>query len=435
MERAAGARALSGDPPAPARRGFRLLRYFSIASLIAILLATLGLALFFRQTALKQLIQVGEDNNVAVARVLAGTLRPSYAPLLAASNASGGGEARAAALHEAVLEAVRETQVVKLRIYDSNGRAIYSSDAQPAAEESSANPGVASALAGTVSTSLDQPDYFDAFGLILPHRSVLTSHVPVRRSAAGGVEAVLAVSSDVTPYYEQVRRTQTSLRFGAGVVVLLLYGALFLAVRRADRIIRSQEDQRQRDADTIRHLAHHDELTGLPNRKLFADRLSCAVSRARRSGQMAALMFIDLDRFKEVNDTLGHAAGDKVLRAAGQLLRDSLRTSDTVARMGGDEFTIILEDVADLDRVETVAEKIKSAFAAPVMTEDGVDVFVTPSIGITLYPRDGESAEALLNAADAAMYDAKAAGRNAWRFYQRAPTPAATARAPERTRA
>jgi diguanylate cyclase (GGDEF)-like protein len=270
---------------------------------------------------------------------------------------------------------------------------------------------------------------------VLSHRSVLTSHVPVRRAGADGVEAVLEVYSDVTPLYEQIRRTQTELRFAMATMVILLYGALFFVVKRADRIIRAQEDQRQRDADTIRHLAHHDELTGLPNRKLFADRLECAVARARRAGHMAALMFIDLDRFKEVNDTLGHAAGDKVLRAAGKLLRDSLRTSDTVARMGGDEFTIILEDVVDLDRVETVAKKIRSAFAAPVVTEDGVDVFVTPSIGITLYPRDADSAEALLNAADAAMYDAKAAGRNAYRFYRRAAGSTMTAAEPEPTRA
>ena len=129
-------------------------------------------------------------------------------------------------------------------------------------------------------------------------------------------------------------------------------------------------------------------------------------------------MFIDLDRFKEINDTRGHAVGDKVLEATGKRLRDLLRDVDTVARIGGDEFTIILEDVADAAHVKIVAEKIRQAFAVPVLTEDGVEIFVTPSTGIALYPIDVDNVDALVNAADSAMYDAKAAGRNAYRFYR-----------------
>jgi diguanylate cyclase (GGDEF)-like protein len=132
-------------------------------------------------------------------------------------------------------------------------------------------------------------------------------------------------------------------------------------------------------------------------------------------------MFIDLDRFKEINDTLGHAAGDETLQAAGRLLRNSLRDVDTVARLGGDEFTIILEDVLDITHVTTVAQKIVDAFSTPVTRLKGVDISVTPSIGITLYPGDGDTIEALLHAADAAMYDAKAAGRNTYRFSKPSP--------------
>ena len=408
------------EAPAGVTRRFRLLRYFAVASFIGIVLTAIGFSLFFRETALKQLIRLGEDNNVALARALAGTLRPHYAPLLGGTAADAHRPSRE--LHQAVLEAVRETRVVRLDIYDAAGRAIYSSDAHGTGSGGSAGTGFTEALAGRVSTQLNQPSAFDAFGLMLADHSVLTTHVPIRAPRSGEVEAVLALESDVTPFFVEIRRTQTTLRFGAAIVLVLLYAALLFVARRADKVIRIQDDQRERDADTIRHLAQHDELTGLPNRKLFADRLALALARAKRERKTAAVMFIDLDRFKEVNDTYGHAVGDRVLCGAGRLLRAALRTTDTVARHGGDEFTIILENVADVPSIETVAEKIRSAFMPPVIVEKSDGVFVTPSIGIALYPLDAEEPESLLNAADAVMYDAKAAGRDAYCFYGARPT-------------
>jgi diguanylate cyclase (GGDEF)-like protein len=400
----------------PARSGrFRLLRYFAIASLLGVLLAGMGFSLFFRETALKQLIRMGEDNNVALAHALAGTLRPYYTPLL--SGRTDDAHRSSSALHQVVLGAIRDTRVLKIAIYDTTGRAVYASDTGAVAAHGATAPGFAAAVAGTVSTHLDQPSAFDVLGLMRTDGSTVTTFMPVRAPRSADVEAVLALESDVTPLFEQIRRTQTTLRFGALTVLVLLFGVLFFVARRADKVIRTHDDQRQRDADTIRHLAQHDELTGLPNRKLFADRLAHALARAKRNKAMSAVMFIDLDRFKEVNDTYGHAVGDRVLCGAGRLLRAALRTTDTVARFGGDEFTIIIENVTDAQSVETVAEKIRSAFMPPVIVEQGDGVFVTPSIGIALYPLNGEEPEALLNAADAAMYDAKAAGRDAYCFY------------------
>jgi diguanylate cyclase (GGDEF)-like protein len=418
-------------PPRPARRGFRLLRYFSVASLIAIVLAAGGLGFFFRQSALKQLIKVGEDNNVSLARAFSNTLRPHYIPLIAAAQKSGTAQVKAhpqvAALHQATLDAVRQTHVVKVRIYDLSGRTIYSSDPRQIGEIDSADPGFVAARAGSVKTVLYQRDSFDAFGQTLSDRSLLATHVPVRVSGAGELDAVFELYTDVTPFFDEIRRTQRDIRFGTATVLILLYGALFFIVKRADGVIKSQERQRRHDEETILHLAHHDTLTGLPNRKLFSDRLSFTLARVKRSGHMAALMFIDLDRFKEINDSLGHAAGDRVLQAAGKLLRGSLRDVDTVARLGGDEFTIILDDVVDVEHVATVAQKIRAAFTAAVTTEDGVEIFISPSIGIALCPVDADSVEALVDAADAAMYDAKAAGRNTYRFYTPDPKTRASA--------
>ncbi len=411
--------------PTRAPRGFRLLRYFSIASLIAIVLAVVGLGYFFRETAIKQLVKAGEDNNVGLAMAFANTLRPHYLPLIEAARKSTTEQVKAhpalADFHRAVRDAVQRTDVVKVKIFDLNGRTIYSSDPRQIGEDRSSHPGFVAARGGGVKTVLYEGESFDAFGRAMNDRTLLGSHVPVRRAGAGDLDAVFELTSDVTPFLQEIRRTQINIRFGVAIVMVLLYSTLFFIVKRADKVIRSQAEQRERDEETIRHLAHHDTLTGLPNRKLFMERLSFTISRAKRSGHMAALMFIDLDRFKEINDTLGHAAGDKTLQAAGRLLRSSLRDVDTVARLGGDEFTIILEDVPDITRVTTVAGKIVDAFSKPVAHLKGVDISVTPSIGITLYPGDGDTIEALLHAADAAMYDAKAAGRNTYRFYKPAP--------------
>jgi len=166
----------------------------------------------------------------------------------------------------------------------------------------------------------------------------------------------------------------------------------------------------------LAQLAQYDTLTGLPNRNLFRDRLEQALARARRSGHSMALMFLDLDQFKEINDTLGHAAGDELLREVGDRLRDNLREVDTIARLGGDEFTVIVESISGRDRAEAIARKIVDLFALPV-TVGGRNLTVTCSVGITLRPEDADDAEELLKAADIAMYRAKHEGRNTYRFY------------------
>ncbi len=156
----------------------------------------------------------------------------------------------------------------------------------------------------------------------------------------------------------------------------------------------------------IKHLAYHDNLTGLPNRALFAGRFNQAILRARRNNTKVALLFMDLDRFKEVNDTLGHKTGDLLLKATATRLSESVRKSDTVARMGGDEFTVLLEGLNSQEEAGELAQKIRRAFEKPVVTGPR-ELFTTPSIGISIYPDHAVNTEALLRQADSAMYNAK----------------------------
>jgi diguanylate cyclase (GGDEF)-like protein len=162
--------------------------------------------------------------------------------------------------------------------------------------------------------------------------------------------------------------------------------------------------------------AQHDALTGLPNGVVFHDRVQVALAGARRSGRPAAVMFLDLDRFKSINDSLGHAVGDQLLRTVAARLQGVLRDSDTVARMGGDEFTILLSSLDDEADCVRVAEKVLRVFADPIVA-GGRELTTSTSIGVAVFPNDGEDVETLLKHADTAMYRAKANGRNSYQLY------------------
>lgn len=173
--------------------------------------------------------------------------------------------------------------------------------------------------------------------------------------------------------------------------------------------------ERKRREEYIRYRAYHDALTDLPNRHLFNDRLNQALLSARRSGEMLAVMFLDLDRFKEVNDTLGHDAGDQLLQEVARRLHDCVREGDTLSRFGGDEFVLLLPKIRQVDSALALAQKILDAFL-PTVSILGHELELKTSIGISIFPRDGDLPEMLLKRADEAMYLAKRAGGSCWRL-------------------
>jgi diguanylate cyclase (GGDEF)-like protein/PAS domain S-box-containing protein len=173
--------------------------------------------------------------------------------------------------------------------------------------------------------------------------------------------------------------------------------------------------RKQYEAQLVRQ-AHYDELTGLPNRILAMDRMLGAIARAERGADRVAVMFIDLDNFKQINDTLGHAVGDGLLRKAADRLGADIRETDSLSRLGGDEFLVVLPDIHDSADAERIASKIVASFAEHFMV-DGHEIYSTVSIGITIYPDDGDTPGTLMRNADAAMYRAKAEGRDTHRFF------------------
>jgi len=175
--------------------------------------------------------------------------------------------------------------------------------------------------------------------------------------------------------------------------------------------------EQKRAEQELRYLANYDTLTSLPNRSLLSERLSRAIVRARRENGHVAVLFIDLDRFKDINDSLGHATGDRILRAAATRVQQTVGPQHTVARLSGDEFTVVLEDVASMDDAEVVAQQIIDAFMQPLNFGERLELSVSPSIGISIYPDHAQVPTDLLKHADTAMYQAKAAGRHTYQVY------------------
>ncbi len=206
---------------------------------------------------------------------------------------------------------------------------------------------------------------------------------------------------DGSLYYEE--KTITPLRDVAGEI------SHFVATGK-------DVSERMQTQERLQHMAQHDALTELPNRVLFVDRLKQALARARWHERLVAVLFVDMDRFKNINDTLGHEVGDQLLQALAGRLASGVREGDTVARFGGDEFVILLDDVASEKDIGAVAQKVLEALAPPFVI-DNQSLYVTASIGVSLYPNDGEDSGTLLKHADIAMYRAKELGKNTYQFY------------------
>jgi diguanylate cyclase (GGDEF)-like protein len=204
-------------------------------------------------------------------------------------------------------------------------------------------------------------------------------------------------------------RKRTGETFPLEIMTALLKGSEGVVVVIRDITERMQTEEK------IRQMAYHDSLTGLPNRKLFSDRLDIALAQAQRNQIKAGITMLDLDHFKGVNDTLGHDVGDLLLKAAAERLRAALRKGDTVARFGGDEFVLILPDLEVIEDAIQVVQKIVDSFRKPFLI-DTHQLVVTTSIGIAIYPNDGTDEGILLKNADIAMYQAKQTGRDRYQL-------------------
>ncbi len=225
-------------------------------------------------------------------------------------------------------------------------------------------------------------------------------------------------------WLDELRRVGTALDFESqwrcksGEIRLVSLSAELIDINNEPLVLAFIQDitERKENEARIDFLAHHDPLTGLPNRVLFRDRFALAMAWSERSGCKVALLYVDLDHFKTINDTLGHPVGDHLLQQVAQRLRGCVRETDTISRQGGDEFLIALTDIHDQEAVSRVTTKVIDALSKP-FSIDNHELAATVSMGVAVWPDDGQDFDALLQRADTAMYQAKAAGRNTYRFY------------------
>lgn len=243
------------------------------------------------------------------------------------------------------------------------------------------------------------------------------SRFPVQLSVAalrdfqGEISGYLGVALDLTDrkrFEEMSRHAQAQLEERVAQRTAEL--------ETANRLLQAEIKDRQEAQERLRHMAHYDTLTGLPNRNLLRDRLQVAMARARRAPSLLAVYFIDLDRFKNINDSLGHHVGDMLLQQVAARMSYVVRETDTLSRIGGDEFVLLVSDLGEALQAARVAEKLIEVLAQPIQV-DAHELHISPSIGICFFPADAEDADGLLRNADTAMYHAKLSGRNTYQFF------------------
>ncbi len=438
---------------------FKLLRYFSLTSLVSIVGVAAALGYLYHETAVRSLVAMGESNNRALTMVLANSLRPQLIAYLGTAEALPVASLQShpgrAAFAAALAAHVSGLSVAKVKVYDLRGRTIFSSEAKQIGDDKSANAGFRGARDGGVTSELTHRNQFSAFDRIIENRDLLSTYIPVRHAPDNAVAAVFEVYDDVTPFLARISETRRQVVLCVVALLCLLYGVLFMIVRHADGVIRHQYRERELAEEALReaqatlerrvdertaeladanhhleaeiaerriadervvHMAHHDVLTGLPNRTLLTDRVGQAITRARRDGGKLAVLFLDIDRFKNINDSLGHAVGDQLLRAVSTRLVSCLREGDTAARLGGDEFIVSLPDVGNATEAALVAARILRELSKPFTVSDH-QLPADVSIGIAIYPDDGDCAQTLLRSADSAMYHAKESGRANYQFF------------------
>ena len=397
-----------------------LLRYSQLLALAVLVAVVVALSMLYRGLVFDAMVESESHASVALTKTFANAVWPAHAEFVkragSLDRATLASQPEIAALEHELRRLADGLPIVKVKIYDLNGLTVFSTDARQIGEDKAPNPGFRRARDGYPASNLTYRERFDGWEGELAERHILATYVPVHVYEAAPVEAVLEVYTDVTELVARMERSQWTILAAVLGGMAAVYLAMQLMLARYHRLLREQERERAAQEERIRHQAYHDSLTGLPNRASFAEHLEEAMRRAKRAGWPLALLFLDLDHFKRVNDSLGHDAGDRLLRVAAERIRRAVREADMLFRMGGDEFTVLLEDVRGPEEAAMVSSRVLEAMAEPLQLQHH-ELSVTASIGIALYPRDDVVAERLVKSADTAMYRAKELGRNRYAFF------------------
>jgi diguanylate cyclase (GGDEF)-like protein len=371
--------------PSGVQRPPRLVLRFAVSTAVLLSIGAFVILVFVRQHAISQAESAAVFHSRFVVRsVLGDRLRPGdFSKPLTGDRAAG-------------LDSVAEADIlvgdsVAIELYSRDGRVTYATDRRlVGTRPADARYATATLADGNVGKTVESVN----------GQKVLKVFVPVPFVGTVEPAGVLALSQDYHPIVQAGRKGLLPVIGVLQLVLLTLYLSLFPLLRRVTARLRGQVEQ-------IEKLALYDALTGLANRRLFHDRLEQAFLGAQRNGAGFSLMLLDLDRFKEINDTLGHQTGDAVLTDFAMRLKEVARASDTVARLGGDEFALVLQGTQDGASALFVAERIRRALEDPFVITDDLTLQLETSIGIAVFPQHGEDGEQLLKRADIALYASK----------------------------
>ncbi|MCP4332421.1 MAG: bifunctional diguanylate cyclase/phosphodiesterase [Gammaproteobacteria bacterium] len=393
-------------------------RYLIIASTIGII-AIVCLMLLYRQLALSSLVEHETRANVALTQVLSKIIWTRYQELTSENTASmrapGKEHPPIRQLDAEVKQLMRDSKLVKVKIFNLDGLTLFSTDLSQINQDMHDNSGFRSARAGKPASSFVYRDQFDAFEGSVSNINVVSSHVPITGRTDNEIEAVIEVYSDVTDLIVQIQRMQWYIFFGVLGSVAILYLLLIGTSRRADQIEAAHFEESSLSQAHIHYQTYHHAITDLPNRLNFTERLEQAVSLALRCETLLSVILIDIDRFKLVNDSFGLSSGDALLRLIGDRLSNCMRVSDSLFHMGGDEFTVLMENLKDSDSPARLAKRIAESMKAPFIINDQA-IIISLSMGIAIL-EEGTSATMLAKNAEAAMYLVKADSGNQIRYY------------------
>ena len=396
------------------------LRYSQVIAVAVLLAVVVALSLLYRGMVLDALVESETHANAALTRAFANATWRSHAQFVASAGALPRQELarrpEITGLERDLRRLAEGLGVVKIKLYDLRGRTVFSTDRSQIGEDKSTNPGFRRAREGFTASEITYRDRFDAWEGAIADRNIIATYVPVRPQKGAPVEAVFEVYSDVTDLVTRMQASQREIIAGVLAAMVVVWLVVQLILAQYQRRLADEERRRRAQEDWMRHQAFHDPVTNLPNRVSFTEHLGEAMRRAKRADWPLALLFVDLDLFKRVNDSLGHDAGDRLLNIAAERIRSALREADLLFRMGGDEFTVLLEDVRGPEEAGTVAQRMLEAIAEPVQLHHH-EISVSASIGIAMYPRDDVIGERLVKSADTAMYRAKELGRNRYAFF------------------
>ena len=395
-------------------------RYTPFVGLTAVIAVLVALAFLYRQIAIASLVETEERSNVALTQVFANSVWPHHAEFVINASRIPAHElpdrAEIARLSQELKLLMQGVDVVKVKIYDLNGLTIFSTDARQIGEDKWSNLGFQRAAGGTPVSEIIFREHFDGWEREVSDRNIIGTYVPLRSSEAAPVEAVMEVYADVTGLVSKLEQTQRDIAIGVVGVSSALYLFILWLARRTARLARERDAERAENEKRIRHQAYHDSLTGLPNRVSFSEQLEEAIRRARGAERSCAVMVLDLDRFKLVNDSLGHDRGDQLLQIAANRIQACIRDRDLLFRIGGDEFAVLLEELQGAEEVATIAARTVEAIAEPIHLAQH-ELTTAVSIGIAIYPRDDKTGARLVKSAEDAMYRAKESGRNRYAFF------------------